>query len=201
SVYPYAADGFEASDTALLQQLFRHTERSRILCLTRVYETGTESINQSLHTRRLQALGRVGSSEFIPGEPVMMLRNDYEKQLFNGDQGLILRVALQGQEPQAMAVFLVAGQFVAFQLSALRGYLALAFALTVHKSQGSEFDRIALVLPQSDIPLLTREMLYTAVTRSKQSVTILGSQDILKRGIVRTVNRYSGIADQLRCSQ
>ena len=56
---------------------------------------------------------------------------------------------------------------------------------------------MAAVLPQSDIPLLTREMLYTAVTRSKQSVTIIGSQDVLKRGIARTVNRFSGIAEQL----
>lgn len=198
TVYPYTADGFAPVDAAHLQRVFRHVERSRILCLTRVYDTGTDTINERLHASRRQALGLVSADEFIPGEPVLMLRNDYDKRLFNGDQGLILRVAPPGQEPQPMAVFLVAGQFAAFHVMALRGQIALAFALTVHKSQGSEFDRVALILPESDIPLLTREILYTAVTRSKRSVTIVGSPEVFKLGIKRTIKRFSGIAEKLR---
>jgi exodeoxyribonuclease V alpha subunit len=97
-----------------------------------------------------------------------------------------------------MAVFLVGGQFAAFHVMALRGQIALAFALTVHKSQGSEFDRVALILPESDIPLLTREILYTAVTRSKRSVTIVGNPEVFKLGIKRTIKRFSGIAEKLR---
>jgi exodeoxyribonuclease V alpha subunit len=198
TVYPYTADGFAPADTAHLQHVFRHVERSRILCLTRVYDTGTEALNERLHASRCQALGLAQTGEFIPGEPVLMLRNDYDKRLFNGDQGLILRVAPPEQEPQPMAVFFVAGQFTAFHVTALRGQIALAFALTVHKSQGSEFDQIALILPESDIPLLTREMLYTAVTRSKRSVTIVGSPEVFKLGIHRTINRFSGMAEKLR---
>jgi len=198
TVYPYPADGFASTDTTHLQRVFRHVERSRILCLTRVYNTGTDAINERLHASQCQALGLVPTSEFIPGEPVLMLRNDYDKRLFNGDQGLILRVAPPGQEPQPMAVFIVSGQFAAFHVTALRGQIALAFALTVHKSQGSEFDRVALILPESDIPLLTREILYTAVTRSKHSVTIVGSPEVFKLGIKRTINRFSGIAEKLR---
>jgi hypothetical protein len=78
------------------------------------------------------------------------------------------------------------------------GRYSFAFALTVHKSQGSEFDQIALILPESDIPLLTREMLYTAVTRSKRSVTIVGSPEVFKLGIKHTINRFSGMAEKLR---
>ena len=69
--------------------------------------------------------------------------------------------------------------------------------MSVHKSQGSEFDHVALVLPEPDHPLLTRELLYTAMTRARKSVTILGSRDALARGISRSVERSTGILEQL----
>jgi exodeoxyribonuclease V alpha subunit len=72
-----------------------------------------------------------------------------------------------------------------------------AFALTVHKSQGSEFEEIFLILPDEDSPLLTRELLYTAITRAKQRVSIWARKDILVKAVKRQVQRTSGLRDKL----
>jgi exodeoxyribonuclease V alpha subunit len=71
------------------------------------------------------------------------------------------------------------------------------FAMTVHKSQGSEFDKILLVLPDRDNPVLTRELIYTALTRAKNKVTILGREHILEKALRRKVKRFSGLQDAL----
>ena len=83
-----------------------------------------------------------------------------------------------------------------FQL--LREDLDLCYAMTVHKAQGSEFDSVALVLPTKDVPILTREVLYTAVSRARRSVVIIGSEEILRLGISRKIERYSGLSEQIR---
>ncbi|MDH5491830.1 MAG: ATP-binding domain-containing protein, partial [Myxococcales bacterium] len=72
-----------------------------------------------------------------------------------------------------------------------------AFAMTVHKSQGSEVDEVALLLPEHASPVLTRELLYTAVTRARRAVTIYGSEEILRLAIGRRVERRTGLADLL----
>jgi exodeoxyribonuclease V alpha subunit len=82
-------------------------------------------------------------------------------------------------------------------LDAIAGELALAFALTVHKAQGSEYDRVALVLPDVDVPLLTREVVYTALTRARRSVVVVGDPALLELAITRSRSRTSGIAAKL----
>ena len=69
--------------------------------------------------------------------------------------------------------------------------------MTVHKAQGSEFDRVLLVLPGDDLPLLTRELVYTAITRARRSVAIVGARDLLVRAASRSIERHSGIAERL----
>ena len=85
-----------------------------------------------------------------------------------------------------------------FAIEALRDRLELAWALTVHKSQGSELDAIALLLPHDDLPLLTRELLYTGVTRARRSVVIAGAKSILVNGGKRRAMRHSGLGGRLR---
>jgi exodeoxyribonuclease V alpha subunit len=96
-----------------------------------------------------------------------------------------------------MAVFPRGETFEAFPLDVL-GEVAPAFAMTVHKSQGSEFDHVAVILPDADLPLLTRELLYTAMTRARRSVLLVGSQELLARAVSRTVERFSGVAEKLK---
>jgi len=202
--YRQGATGFSEGDRAALARLQAHFDSHRLLCVTRsdARPTGAEAVNAVLHARALAgrpAGGSVpGRPAFLPGEPVMMLRNDYERELFNGDQGLVLRVAEPGAPSHRfMAVFPRDDNFAAFHLDALRSDLELSYAITVHKAQGSEYDCVGLVLPESGLPLLTRELLYTALTRSRRSVVILGEKSLLRAAAESRIHRSSGIGEKL----
>src|SRR5439155_9352561 len=138
--------------------------------------TGSQALNAHVHDLALERMTVQGRPDFVPGEPVMVTANDYQRGLFNGDQGIIVRADEGGGSAHRYrAVFRVAGQLVPFAIEALRDRLELAWALTVHKSQGSELDAIALVLPQDEHqPLLTRELLYTGITRARTSAVLVG---------------------------
>ena len=193
--------GFDEADCDRLRRLFKHAGSSRILCVTRVFATGSEAINALLHSRSAEDVGVVAErAPFVVGEPLIVLRNDYERGLFNGDQGIRLWVRRGDVRQNPMAVFPRANNFVAFSFEALREFVELAYAMTVHKAQGSEFDSTAIVLPEKPIAILTRELLYTAVSRSKSSVVVLGAESILKATIENPVERFSGLADQIKAA-
>lgn len=96
-----------------------------------------------------------------------------------------------------MAVFPHRGGFAAFRLDSLEEQLDHCYAMTVHKAQGSEFDSVGFVLPERDLPMLTRELIYTAVSRARRSVVIAGSEDLLRGGISRRIERYSGLSERV----
>ena len=104
-VYEQGPDGFGDEDVRALRALFKHVDRSRILCLTRVRSTGAERINAFLHHRALEIRNRGFGDDLMPGEPVMMEINDYGRMIFNGDQGLVLRVSDHGRAPGPMVAF------------------------------------------------------------------------------------------------
>jgi exodeoxyribonuclease V alpha subunit len=195
--YVLGRDGFGDDDRAALAKLFKHFDEARILCLTRVRSTGADRINAVLHRRALVNRTSRRGDEPIPGEPVMMQVNDPGRRIFNGDQGLVLRVS-EGGRSALMVVFPRDEGFRAFGIDALRPVLLPAFALTVHKAQGSEYDHIALVLPDADIPINAREILYTALTRARTSVTILGTREVFAGGVARRIHRSSGLAEMLQ---
>lgn len=188
---------FEPDAASALGALFAHFEGSRILCLTHVYRTGTEVVNAALRAIHVERTGGKARSELAAGEPVLVLANDYEKKLWNGDQGLVLRVGEVGGKLHLAAVFRRGDGFTAVPLELLRGRLDRAFALTVHKAQGSEFDHVALILPDRDVPLLTKEILYTGVTRSRKSVVVVGKSELLALGASRVLERSSGVGERL----
>ena len=186
-----------AADQAALTTLLHHYERSRLLTITRRFATGSAAVNARIHAQLLADATLTSHPDFYPGEPILMRRNDYERGLFNGDQGLVVRVREDGGRQRFRAVFPRDDGYALFHLDALRAHVDLAFAMTVHKSQGSEFDHVAILLPTSDLPLLTREMLYTAVTRARRSVTLVGSEALIRIAANRTIDRFSGLADKL----
>ena len=96
-----------------------------------------------------------------------------------------------------MAIFPRGDNFVAFRFEALRDAIELSYAITVHKAQGSEFDSIAIVLPENPLPILTRELIYTAVSRSRHSVVFLGGEARLSESIANRVERFSGLSERL----
>jgi exodeoxyribonuclease V alpha subunit len=192
---------FSDIDCDRLRRLFAHVGKSRILCVTRVFETGAERINARLHSRAAEAAGVVAErTVFVVGEPLIVLRNDYERGLFNGDAGIRLWVRPSGGTQVAMAVFPRGDNFVAFRFDALREFVELGYAMTVHKAQGSEFDSIAIILPEKPVPVLTRELIYTAVSRSRKSVVIVGDEATLEHAIATRVERFSGLGDRIKAA-
>jgi exodeoxyribonuclease V alpha subunit len=190
---------FDDADCERLRLLLAHAGKSRILCVTRVFETGAEQINARLHARAAEAASvRAERSPFVVGEPLIVLRNDYARGLFNGDSGLRLWVRPGGGAQVAMAVFPRGRNFVAFRFDALREFVDLGYAMTVHKAQGSEFDAVAIVLPERPVAVLTRELLYTAVSRSRTSVVIVGDESILREAVATRVERFSGLSDRIK---
>jgi exodeoxyribonuclease V alpha subunit len=188
---------FRDDDVGRIDGLVAQLERSRVLCLTRVLPTGADALNASFHLRMARQSRVDGVPDYLAGEPVMVLRNDYRRQLFNGDQGIALWVESDDIR-RLCAVFPTADGYVAYHLSALAGRLAHSWAMTVHKSQGSEFDNVAVILPREDLPLLlSRELLYTAVTRARRSVTIFGPAELFAAGVGRVLQRWSGLAERL----
>jgi len=192
---------FSKDDTARLHALFASLSRRKILGVTRAQ---VDALNRWFHERhaadpRLFASERGTSFEraFVPGEPVMMCVNDSARGLFNGDQGVVLRVADTRGTQSFHAVFQSALGFRAHSLHALRGDLVHAFAMTVHKSQGSEYERVLFTLPFQDTPLLTREIVYTALTRARRCALIHGSRDLLTKGVSRRAERVTGLAHRL----
>jgi len=186
---------FSSDDTTLLDEAFSRLAETRILCVTRKFARGSEAVNQAIQARYTDILNGL-YQDFGPGMPVMMLHNDYGRGLFNGDQGLMVLAKME-DHTSLMAVFMGEDGYRAHHLNALRAQIDVAFAMTVHKAQGSEFDRVSLILPEEDLPLVTRENLYTALTRARRDVVILGSGEIFEVGVQRPVRRFSGVGEKL----
>jgi len=181
-----------------LEGLWSLLTRARILTVTRGLPTGSLALNAYVHDLALDRMTVTGRPDFVPGEPVMITANDYQRGLFNGDQGIIVRADEGGDHHRFRAVFRVAGQLVPFAIEALRDRLELAWALTVHKSQGSELDALALILPDEELPLLTRELLYTGITRARTSAVLVGTRAALTNAGKRGALRHSGLVTRLR---
>lgn len=170
-------------------------DRFRILCAHRKGRFGVVAVNAFVeqHLREHGALG--GTEEWYDGRPIIITENDYQLDLFNGDIGVIY-ASEDGTVVEAC--------FPAQNGALLRRVPPArlpphetVFAMTVHKSQGSEFDRVALLLPETESRLLTRELLYTGITRAKTRVDIFGSEGVLAAGIGRRVQRASGLGEGL----
>ena len=192
---------FDDADCERLRQLFAHVGKSRILCVTRVFDTGADQINARLHSRAAESAGLAAERfPFAVGEPLIVLRNDYERGLFNGDNGIRLWVRRGAASQVPMAIFPRGDNFVAFRFDALREFVELGYAMTVHKAQGSEFDSIAMILPEQPIAVLTRELIYTAVSRSRGSVVIVGNESTFNHAVASRVERFSGLAGRIRAA-
>jgi exodeoxyribonuclease V alpha subunit len=125
----------------------------------------------------------------------MVTRNDYNLRLFNGDVGIIMP---DPENPHSLRAFFK-DEFKMlrdFAPALLPGHETV-FAMTVHKSQGSEFNSVLLILPDQDSPLLTRELLYTAITRAREKMVIWGSETIFASAVKRCIKRTSGLAEAL----
>ncbi|HEY1553353.1 MAG TPA: exodeoxyribonuclease V subunit alpha [Kofleriaceae bacterium] len=200
TVFRFRDGVVDPAQAAELQRLWDLAARARILTVTRGLASGAEALNAYLHDLALARATTTARPELVPGEPVIVTANDYERGLFNGDQGLVVRADEGFGNHRYRAVFRIADAFRPFAIEALRDRLELAWALTVHKSQGSELDAVALVLPDDDLPLVTRELLYTGITRARFSVVVCGPRAVIAAGVRRTALRHSGLAARIRAT-
>lgn len=166
----------------------------RILSAVRGGPYGVEHLNR-LAESALASFGVHPQGRHYRGRPIMILQNEHHLGLFNGDIGVLLPDREHGGELRA---FFPApgGGTRSFHPSRLPEHESV-WAMTVHKSQGSEFERILLILPQRDTPLLTRELIYTAITRARSEAEIWYSPATMEAAIQRRTVRFSGLKDLL----
>ena len=163
----------------------------RVLCAIKQGPQSVASVNAVIE-RHIAKLGWRSQHDFYHGRPIMITQNDYRQQLFNGDTGLILKDEIG----QLRACFLIDNELRWVDLIRLPAH-ETAFAMTVHKSQGSEFDHVCVVLPQEDTAILNRELLYTAITRAKKQLSLFCNEAILRKTVVTQHERVSGLSDLL----
>ena len=168
--------------------------RFQLLCALRQGSWGVERLNRQI-ALWLQSAGLLAASEgWYAGRPVIVTRNDYELGLMNGDVG----IALAAQDGRLRVAFPAEGgsRAIRWVLPSRLQAAETVFAMTVHKAQGSEFDHAALAMPAELSPVLTRELVYTAITRARHFFTLVGPgrlDSVLGEAIDRRVLRASGL--------
>jgi exodeoxyribonuclease V alpha subunit len=183
----------EEKDPCKALELF---ENFRVLCAVRKGYFGVEAINACIELV-LQSAGLINKkSMHYTGRPIMISSNDYQLEVFNGDVGIIkddpenkgiVKAFFPGDSPGETRTF----------LPQLLPPHETVFAMTVHKAQGSQFNHELLLLPQRFSPLLSRELLYTAITRARKTCTIWSEKETLVKTIENRVKRTSGLRDKL----
>ncbi|ROR01778.1 exodeoxyribonuclease V subunit alpha [Desulfosoma caldarium] len=177
-----------------LQEAFGELDSFRILCAVREGPYGVMAINDLVETALARCQRIPAGARAYKGRPVLILENDYRVGLFNGDVGLLWP---DPEDNRLKAWFRkMDGTLHKVPLSRLPAH-ETAYAMTVHKSQGSEFSHVLVILPDRHVSVLTRELLYTAVTRARDGVEIWAHEDILKNTLQRVTQRRSGLGFRL----
>ncbi len=163
-------------------------ERQRLLCAHREGGYGVQGWSDRIESwLRDGVAGYAAEGRWYVGRPLLVTANDYQLRLFNGDTGVVVVV-----DGAVRAAFRRDGVVDLVPVSRLSD-VQTVHAMSVHRSQGSQFDRVTLVLPPADSPLLTRELLYTAITRAKEHVRVVGTGAALTAAVERPIARASGL--------
>lgn len=171
-------------------------ERIRVLTVLRRGPDGVHALNRALERALAAAVPGYAVDAPLPiGKPLLVTRNDYHAQLYNGDVGVVVRDSVSPSQRRVAFPTIDGG--VRLLAPARLPETEPVFAMSVHKSQGSQFGQVVLVLPRIDSPLLSRELVYTGVTRAEQNVAIVADEGILATALSRRVQRASGLAERL----
>ena len=190
----------EIAQCSDISHAFTLLAKFRVLCVTRQGEFGVDALNQWIKEHLLYRYQGKASQTVYHGMPIMISENDYRLELFNGDIGLLWHT----NDGHLMAFFETAEQEQSACLSKGKSYKILlpsrlpkydsVYAMTIHKTQGSEFEHVAMVLPkQAEHQILSRELLYTGITRAKKKLTIASNSKTWRHGVKSKIKRYSGL--------
>lgn len=173
------------SDTNLKpEEILYKLNGFKILCPSKEDFYGVENINREIEA----ALAVNTTDAFYNGRPIMITKNDYTNNLMNGDCGVILK---------KKAWFMQGNELRQFNISELPAFETV-YAMTIHKSQGSEYGSVLVVLPEKDMPMLTKELLYTAITRAKAKVEITAKESVMEYTLKNSAARNSGFENALK---
>jgi len=168
---------------------------SKILLPLRSGPQGLEWVNSHFETRIKNDFGISGLREWFHGRPVTVTKNNYALKIRNGESGIcwtnnnVTKLFFETETGKGKAKTVAPGQLSHYETG---------YTMSIHKSQGSEYDNVIILLPEADFPILTRELLYTAVTRARQNVLVYGRQAILKACVGKRIQRSSGLMQKLQ---
>ncbi|WP_392424581.1 exodeoxyribonuclease V subunit alpha [Barrientosiimonas humi] len=164
----------------------------RLLCAHRTGPFGVSAWNRLVEQWVSEETGETFWTPMYPGRPLLVTSNDYANDLLNGDTGVVIRSV----DGVLRAELETTGGRRLLPTSRLSD-IETMHAMTVHKAQGSQAEHVTVLLPELDSPLLTRELLYTGVTRAQRHVTVVGTPEVLRAAIARRTHRASGLAQRL----
>ncbi|MFZ2512147.1 MAG: ATP-binding domain-containing protein, partial [Gordonia sp. (in: high G+C Gram-positive bacteria)] len=179
--------------SAALEALVTH----RVLCAHRAGRHGVSGWSRRVTDWIAEAGGEVPHTGWYPGEPVLVNANDRTHDIFNGDSGVVIADPT-GTSGDGLSVVFARGSDVKSLHPSQLSDASPVYAMTIHRSQGSQFGTVTVILPETDAQLLTKELLYTAVTRARHAVRIVGSQEALRAAVGRSVQRASGLGSSIR---
>ena len=187
---PYLSALLKGASHEMLLTLF---SQARVLCALTQGPFGVSGLNLSIeHALTQQKLISPGNDIFYPGRPIMVTQNDHALGLYNGDIGIVVK-----ERDGLRVVFEMSdGMLNAFLPSRLPEHQT-AYAMTIHKSQGSEFDHTLLILPPGAMALMTRELLYTGITRAKKRLDLYATRLSLVRAMKQKTQRLTGLSSAL----
>lgn len=178
-------------------QAFAALAQFRILLATRVGARGVEQVNRQIEYWLAAHQPKVIAGSHYGGRPIMVTQNSYSTGLFNGDVGIIWRQA----DGRLVALFEQQGQGLREVSLARLPQVEPVYAMTIHKTQGSEFAHVALILPQHPSDMISPELIYTGITRAKKRLYLAANQQVWQDGLKQRMTRYSNLSQRMQDSQ
>ena len=172
--------------------------RFQLLCALREGPFGVSGLNETIHKalRKAKLIDEDSDSLWYPGRPVLITRNDHGSGLYNGDIG----ITVKGDDGRLRVLFELPGKELKRLLPSRLPEHETVYAMTIHKSQGSEFEHTLMVLPDQPNPVVTRELVYTGITRARQRLELYCNPGILVHSMANPTRRASGLEERLRSS-
>ncbi|MDC9728473.1 MAG: exodeoxyribonuclease V subunit alpha [Methyloprofundus sp.] len=179
-------------DDADFKSIYTEFSRFQVLCATRKGRFSVEDINSRTLKSLKKAKKVMATTDWYIGRPILITQNSPALDLYNGDIGICLL-----DENKLVVCFLMPDGSVKKYLPARLPHCETVFAMTIHKSQGSEFEEVLLVLPEKITPILTKELIYTGVTRAKNKIQIASNKTVFTEAVNRKVERNSGLIERI----